>query len=96
MNLNQVLPFVSTLVMVIFTLSVFQRWLVRKKPHFRSHRLERATILWLVSARCGPQCRLARPRHLAPADPKTMGEHPDGAAGHRESRDSIPIDSNHA
>jgi hypothetical protein len=34
MNLNQVLPFVSTLVMVIFTLSVFQRWLVRKKPHF--------------------------------------------------------------
>lgn len=34
MNLNLVLPFISTLVMIIFTLSVFQRWLVRKKPHF--------------------------------------------------------------
>lgn len=34
MNLNQTLPFVSTLVMLIFTLSVFRRWLRRRKAHF--------------------------------------------------------------
>jgi hypothetical protein len=34
MDLNQVLPFVSTVVMIIFILSVFRRWLLRRKPHF--------------------------------------------------------------
>ena len=34
MNLNLVLPFLSSVVMLIFTLMVFQRWLARRKPHF--------------------------------------------------------------
>lgn len=34
MDMNLVLPFVSTGVMAIFTLSVLQRWWVRRKPHF--------------------------------------------------------------
>ncbi len=34
MSLNRILPFASSLVMLIFTVSVFQRWLVRRKPHF--------------------------------------------------------------
>ncbi|NIS82366.1 MAG: hypothetical protein GTO14_19650 [Anaerolineales bacterium] len=34
MNLNQILPFISSVVMIFFTLSVFQRWIVRRKPHF--------------------------------------------------------------
>lgn len=34
MSLNQILPFVSSVIMLIFTLSVFQRYLVRRRPHF--------------------------------------------------------------
>lgn len=34
MTINQLLPFISTFVMIVFTLSVLRRWLVRKKPHF--------------------------------------------------------------
>jgi hypothetical protein len=34
MSLNQVLPFVSTVVMLVFTVSVLQRYAVRRKPHF--------------------------------------------------------------
>lgn len=34
MDVNQVLPFISTLVMAIFTWSVFRRWLRRRKAHF--------------------------------------------------------------
>ena len=34
MSINQILPFASTLVMLIFTVSVFQRYAVRRKPHF--------------------------------------------------------------
>lgn len=34
MNVNQILPFVSTAVMLIFTLAVFQQFIVRRKPHF--------------------------------------------------------------
>jgi hypothetical protein len=34
MTFNQLLPFFSTIIMVIFTVSVFQRWWVRRKPHF--------------------------------------------------------------
>jgi len=34
MNVNQILPFVSTAVMLIFTLAVFQRFIVRRKLHF--------------------------------------------------------------
>ncbi|MFN2149496.1 MAG: hypothetical protein ACK2T2_14005 [Anaerolineales bacterium] len=34
MSFNQFLPFVSTVVMLIFTVSVFQRYAVRRKPHF--------------------------------------------------------------
>ncbi len=34
MTINQILPFFSTLIMLIFTVSVFRRWLVRRKPHF--------------------------------------------------------------
>lgn len=34
MSINQFLPFVSTLVMLIFTVSVLQRYAVRRKPHF--------------------------------------------------------------
>lgn len=34
MDFNLVLPFLSTAVMVVFTVSVFQRWLARRKPHF--------------------------------------------------------------
>ena len=34
MNVNLVLPFLSSTVMLIFTLLVFQRWLARRKPHF--------------------------------------------------------------
>lgn len=34
MTLNNLLPFLSTFVMIVFTLSVFRRWLIRKKPHF--------------------------------------------------------------
>ena len=34
MNLNQILPFVSTAVMLVFPLAVFQRFIVRRKAHF--------------------------------------------------------------
>ena len=34
MSLNQILPFVSSAVMLAFTVSVLQRWFVRRKPHF--------------------------------------------------------------
>jgi len=34
MSLNEILPFVSTAVMLVFTLSVFQRWVARRKAHF--------------------------------------------------------------
>lgn len=34
MTINQVLPFFSTIIMVIFTVSVLQRWWVRRKAHF--------------------------------------------------------------
>jgi hypothetical protein len=34
MNVNQILPFVSTAVMLIFTLAVLQRFIVRRKTHF--------------------------------------------------------------
>jgi hypothetical protein len=34
MTLNQILPFVSSVIMLIFTLSVFQRYLVRRRLHF--------------------------------------------------------------
>ncbi len=34
MDLNLLLPFFSTAVMLVFTVSVFQRWLVRRQPHF--------------------------------------------------------------
>ncbi|MFQ5945959.1 MAG: hypothetical protein ACE5NC_06875 [Anaerolineae bacterium] len=34
MSLNQVLPFLSTAIMLVFTISVFRRWLTRRKPHF--------------------------------------------------------------
>jgi len=34
MSFNQVLPFISTIVMLIFTVSVLQRYVVRRKPHF--------------------------------------------------------------
>lgn len=34
MDFNLVLPFLSTAVMLVFTISVFQRWLARRKPHF--------------------------------------------------------------
>jgi hypothetical protein len=34
MSLNQILPFVSTAVMLVFTASVLRRWTVRRKPHF--------------------------------------------------------------
>ncbi|MGD8822517.1 MAG: hypothetical protein PVG63_05380 [Anaerolineales bacterium] len=34
MSINQILPFLSTIVMAIFTISVLQRWWVRRKPHF--------------------------------------------------------------
>lgn len=34
MSFNQILPFLSTAVMLFFTLSVFRRWLIRRKPHF--------------------------------------------------------------
>jgi hypothetical protein len=33
-DLNLVLPFLSTALMLVFTLSVLQRWWVRRKPHF--------------------------------------------------------------
>lgn len=34
MSLNQILPFVSTTVMLVFTVSVLQRWTVRRRAHF--------------------------------------------------------------
>jgi len=34
MPLNQVLPFVSSAVMLIFTVSVLQRWFLKRKAHF--------------------------------------------------------------
>ncbi|OGO67544.1 MAG: hypothetical protein A2Z37_04625 [Chloroflexi bacterium RBG_19FT_COMBO_62_14] len=34
MNLARILPFVSTIVMLAFTVSVFRRWLERRKAHF--------------------------------------------------------------
>jgi hypothetical protein len=34
MNLNLVLPFLSTLIMLVFTVFVFQRYAVRRAPHF--------------------------------------------------------------
>ena len=34
MDLTLVLPFISSSVMLVFTLSVFGRWLARRKPHF--------------------------------------------------------------
>jgi hypothetical protein len=32
--LNQILPFLSTVLMAVFCVSVFRRWLVRRKAHF--------------------------------------------------------------
>lgn len=34
MSFNQLLPFFSTAIMLVFTISVLQRWWVRRKPHF--------------------------------------------------------------
>jgi hypothetical protein len=34
LNFNLILPFLSTLVMLVFTIFVFQRYLVRRAPHF--------------------------------------------------------------
>ncbi|MCA9903512.1 MAG: hypothetical protein KC547_06625 [Anaerolineae bacterium] len=34
MSINNILPFISTVIMLIFTLSVFQRYLVRRRPAF--------------------------------------------------------------
>lgn len=34
MSLNLVLPFISSIVMLIFTVSVLQRYIIRRKPHF--------------------------------------------------------------
>ena len=34
MSINQVLPFLSTLVMLVFTGYVLQRYFVRRAPHF--------------------------------------------------------------
>ena len=34
MNLNLILPFLSTLIMVVFVVFVFQRYAVRRAPHF--------------------------------------------------------------
>jgi len=34
MSLNQILPFVSSFIMLIFTVSVLRRWVVRRKTHF--------------------------------------------------------------
>lgn len=34
MSINQMLPFFSTVIMAIFTVSVLQRWWARRKPHF--------------------------------------------------------------
>jgi hypothetical protein len=34
MSFNQMLPFFSTAIMLVFTISVLQRWWVRRKPHF--------------------------------------------------------------
>ena len=34
MDLNLVLPFISTVIMLVFAVSVFGRWLARGKPHF--------------------------------------------------------------
>jgi hypothetical protein len=34
MDLNLVLPYVSTAIMLVFSVSVFQRWLARRKPNF--------------------------------------------------------------
>ena len=34
MELNLILPFVTTLVMLVFTVSVFRRWLLRKRDYF--------------------------------------------------------------
>ncbi len=34
MELNLILPFVTTFVMVVFTVSVFRRWLLRKRDYF--------------------------------------------------------------
>jgi hypothetical protein len=34
MSISSVLPFASTVIMLAFTISVFRRWLARRKPHF--------------------------------------------------------------
>jgi hypothetical protein len=34
MSLNQILPFVSSFIMLIFTVSVLRRWVLRRKVHF--------------------------------------------------------------
>lgn len=34
MSFDLILPFLSSVVMLVFTLLVFQRWLTRRKPHF--------------------------------------------------------------
>lgn len=34
MNINLILPFLSTAVMVVFTVSVFTRWLAKRQQHF--------------------------------------------------------------
>lgn len=34
MSINQMLPFFSTAIMLVFTISVLQRWWARRKPHF--------------------------------------------------------------
>ena len=34
MSINQILPFISTAIMLGFTIYVFQRYFVRRAPHF--------------------------------------------------------------
>lgn len=34
MTINEILPFISTIIMAVFTISVFQRWWVRRNPAF--------------------------------------------------------------
>lgn len=34
MSINSILPFISTIIMLLFTISVFQRWYVRRNPAF--------------------------------------------------------------
>lgn len=34
MDVNLILPYFSTAIMLVFSISVFQRWLAKRKPHF--------------------------------------------------------------